>query len=101
MRTLLVSLLMLTCATAVHAQNAPKDMMGVRTSFAPAVKDVAPAVVNISTKKVVRQQVSPFANDPFFQMCEDVKSKIYANDRKFAQMQCFFMSKRIRFYAQM
>lgn len=68
MRTLLVSLLMLTCATAVHAQNAPKDMMGVRTSFAPAVKDVAPAVVNISTKKVVRQQVSPFANDPFFQM---------------------------------
>ena len=69
MRTLFLSLLMFACAPMVHAQNtAPKDMAGLRTSFASVVKDVAPAVVNISTKKVVRQQVSPFANDPFFQM---------------------------------
>jgi serine protease Do len=36
-------------------------------SFAPVVKQVAPAVVNIFSKRVVRQRaVSPLFNDPFF-----------------------------------
>ncbi|MHA1600259.1 MAG: Do family serine endopeptidase, partial [Alphaproteobacteria bacterium] len=39
----------------------------VELSFAPVVKQVAPAVVNIFSKRVVRQRaVSPLFNDPFF-----------------------------------
>ncbi|MHA1599546.1 MAG: serine protease, partial [Alphaproteobacteria bacterium] len=37
----------------------------VELSFAPVVKQVAPAVVNIFSKRVVRQRaVSPLFNDP-------------------------------------
>ncbi len=39
---------------------------GGRLSFAGAVTAAAPAVVNIYTSKVVRQQIHPFFNDPFF-----------------------------------
>ena len=53
-------------APEVSAQ--PRGMASLQTSFAPVVKKVGPAVVNISTQKVVRQNVSPFANDPFFKM---------------------------------
>ena len=39
----------------------------MRLSFAPLVKRVAPAVVNIYARRVVRSTpVSPFFNDPFF-----------------------------------
>ena len=45
----------------------PKDMTEVRLSFAPIVKKVAPAVVNVYAQKVVRQQrLTPFLDDPFF-----------------------------------
>lgn len=36
-------------------------------SYAPVVKRVSPAVVNIYTKRVVTRSVSPFSGDPFFQ----------------------------------
>ena len=36
-------------------------------SFAPLVKRTAPAVVNVYAKSTVRQPVSPFAGDPFFE----------------------------------
>ncbi len=46
----------------------PQGMADVRLSYAPVVKSAAPAVVNIYTRKIVRQRVlSPFMNDPFFQ----------------------------------
>lgn len=46
----------------------PSSMVDVRLSYAPVVKNAAPAVVNIYTRKVVRQRViSPFMADPFFQ----------------------------------
>ncbi len=39
----------------------------ITLSFAPVVRDTAPAVVNIYTKKTVRQRpVSPLFDDPFF-----------------------------------
>ena len=49
------------------AQVVPRSQAEIDLSFAPLVKRVAPAVVNVFTKRVVREQAqSPFANDPFF-----------------------------------
>nr|WP_246541544.1 DegQ family serine endoprotease [Roseibium polysiphoniae] len=46
----------------------PGSAQEMKLSFAPIVKDVAPAVVNVyASRKVVQQRrVSPFFNDPFF-----------------------------------
>ena len=38
----------------------PASAAGLKTSFAPVVKRAAPAVVNVSSKRVVRQRVDPF-----------------------------------------
>ena len=61
---------LLVCPFYAEAQvrTVPSSMVGVQSSFAPVVKKVGPAVVNLSTKKIVNQRVSPFANDPFFEM---------------------------------
>ena len=48
---------------AEAARVTPASALGMKQSFAPVVKRVAPAVVNISSKRLVRQQV-----DPFFQL---------------------------------
>jgi Do/DeqQ family serine protease len=48
------------------ARQLPQSSAEIRLSFAPIVKRVAPAVVNVYASRVVRQQVSPFFNDPFF-----------------------------------
>ncbi len=46
----------------------PASKIEVQLSYAPVVKQAAPAVVNIYTKRVVKtRNYSPFANDPFFQ----------------------------------
>jgi Do/DeqQ family serine protease len=46
----------------------PSSSQQITLSYAPIVKHVAPAVVNIYTRKMVRQRVvSPLFNDPFFQ----------------------------------
>jgi len=42
------------------ARRAPTDAMSMKQSFAPVVSKAAPAVVNISSKRVVRQQIDPF-----------------------------------------
>jgi serine protease Do len=47
------------------AQPVPQSREQIQMSFAPVVRQVAPAVVNIYTRKVVKT-VSPFMNDPFF-----------------------------------
>ena len=44
----------------------PQSMGQVNLTFAPIVKKVQPAVVNVYARTVVRQQVNPFFNDPFF-----------------------------------
>ena len=45
----------------------PAGATDVLLSFSPVVKKVAPAVVNIYTRKKVTVNASPFFNDPFFQ----------------------------------
>ncbi|MGA2952039.1 MAG: Do family serine endopeptidase [Caulobacteraceae bacterium] len=45
---------------AQEARRVPSDAASERQSFAPVVKKVAPAVVNVFSKRVVRQQVDPF-----------------------------------------
>ncbi len=50
-----------------QSKTAPETKTQIELSFAPVVKKVAPAVVNIFSKRVIRQRsVSPFFNDPFF-----------------------------------
>ncbi|MBI1774996.1 MAG: DegQ family serine endoprotease [Proteobacteria bacterium] len=45
----------------------PRSETAIRYSYAPLVKEVAPAVVNIYARKVVRQRsVPPFFEDPIF-----------------------------------
>lgn len=45
----------------------PQDAQQLTMSYAPIVKKTSPAVVNIYTKRVVQQRVSPFMADPMFQ----------------------------------
>ncbi|HWY64452.1 MAG TPA: trypsin-like peptidase domain-containing protein, partial [Rhizomicrobium sp.] len=45
---------------------APASMTQVQLTFAPVVKRVAPAVVNVYSRTVVQQQANPFFNDPLF-----------------------------------
>src|SRR4029434_4732630 len=52
---------------AMAQDTVPTSTQQINLTFAPVVKQVAPAVVNIYTKKVVKQQaLSPFFDDPFF-----------------------------------
>ncbi len=45
---------------AQPTRAAPGDGLSMKASFAPVVKRAAPAVVNISSKRLVRQQIDPF-----------------------------------------
>ncbi|MBY8978226.1 Do family serine endopeptidase [Rhodobacteraceae bacterium NNCM2] len=49
------------------AKEVPQTKDQITLSFAPLVKQAAPAVVNIYTKKIVERRRSPFMNDPFFE----------------------------------
>jgi len=42
------------------SRSVPTSALSMKQSFAPVVKKAAPAVVNISSKRLVRQQVDPF-----------------------------------------
>jgi len=54
-------------ATAEETKRAPKTSAEITLSFAPVVKKVAPAVVNIYAKRLAeRRLVSPLFDDPFF-----------------------------------
>lgn len=64
--------LLVAFTSSVQAQSdgrqTPESAAQIKLSFAPIVKQIAPAVVNVyANKKVVQQpQMSPFFNDPFF-----------------------------------
>jgi serine protease Do len=45
---------------------APSSMGQIQLTFAPVVKRVIPAVVNVYARTVTQVQANPFANDPFF-----------------------------------
>lgn len=51
---------------ALAQTTVPKSAVEISLGFQPVVKQAAPAVVNIYAKRIVAEQVSPFANDPFF-----------------------------------
>ena len=44
----------------------PSSMGQIQLTFAPVVKRIAPAVVNVYTRTVTQVQTNPFFNDPFF-----------------------------------
>jgi Do/DeqQ family serine protease len=44
----------------------PRSDAEIRLSYAPIVRQTAPAVVNVYVRKRVQQRVSPFLDDPFF-----------------------------------
>ncbi len=53
--------------TSGDAERAlPESRAEVQLSFSPLVKKIAPAVVNIYTKRVVTRSYHPFMNDPMF-----------------------------------
>ncbi len=63
----LTALLLTTAIVPAFAEDvAPRSKQEITLSFAPVVKQVAPSVINIFTKRVVTRNVSPFANDPLF-----------------------------------
>ncbi len=71
--TWLVAALMLLVgmisAPVLHAEaevRVPADQAEITLSFAPVVRQTAPAVVNIYASRVVEQHRSPFAGDPLF-----------------------------------
>jgi Do/DeqQ family serine protease len=45
---------------AQPTRQAPGDALSMKSSFAPVVRRAAPAVVNISSKRLVRQRADPF-----------------------------------------
>lgn len=65
---LTLSVLALTAIPALAQDRAvPRSREQITMSFAPLVKQVAPAVVNIYTKRTItRAMGNPFMNDPFF-----------------------------------
>ena len=61
------------------AEELPKSRAEINLSFAPLVKQTAPAVVNVYAKRANKQQaLSPFGNDPFFR-------RFFGNDGFFGQ----------------
>jgi serine protease Do len=62
---LLVVIGLLASPLAAVAESVPQSREQIKLSFAPVVKQVEPAVVNIYTRKVVRN-ASPMFADPFF-----------------------------------
>jgi serine protease Do len=63
----LTALLLTTAIVPAFAEDvAPQSKQEITLSFAPVVKQVAPSVINIFTKRMVTRNVSPFANDPLF-----------------------------------
>ena len=53
-------------ADAEPQRVVPESQVAIKQSYAPVVKRVAPAVINVYVSRKVKQIVSPFADDPFF-----------------------------------
>ena len=67
-RKLFPAVFVIAAVLPAHAETiVPNSMAQAQLSFAPVVKRVAPAVVNVYARTVVRQQVNPFFSDPLFQ----------------------------------
>ena len=65
LRSLILAMI-LACGMASAQTAVPESEAQIQLSFAPVVKQAAPAVVNIYAKRVVNVRTNPFRNDPFF-----------------------------------
>jgi serine protease Do len=65
-RRTLPLLLLLVLTVPAFAQEVPQSKAQIATSFAPVVRKVSPAVVNIYTRMVTHQTNNPLFNDPIF-----------------------------------
>ena len=63
--TAFLAIFFLRAGSVAAVDVVPQSADQIHLTFAPVVRQVAPAVVNIYTRKVVRT-VSPLLNDPFF-----------------------------------
>ncbi|MCW5751734.1 MAG: DegQ family serine endoprotease [Alphaproteobacteria bacterium] len=64
---LFAAAMMLPAPLAADARRLPKNQQEIQLSFAPLVRQVAPGVVNIYTRRVTQQQArSPLFDDPVF-----------------------------------
>jgi S1-C subfamily serine protease len=63
---LLILVPLLWPALAGAETAVPESPAQIALSFAPVVKETAPAVVNIYARQVVQDRANPFAGDPFF-----------------------------------
>ena len=66
MRLFLALALALLSGPALSETRVPESRAEISLSFAPLVREAAPAVVNIYARRVVETRRSPFAEDPFF-----------------------------------
>ena len=63
-----ITLVFLVLSPVAQAETrVPQTQSEIALGFAPLVKQVAPAVVNIYARRIVNVRASPFAGDPFFQ----------------------------------
>lgn len=60
-------IILATMGSAALAEEVPQSRADIAMSFAPVVRQAAPAVVNIYAKQLVAERRSPFAGDPFFE----------------------------------
>ena len=61
-----LALLIGMMSTAWAESRVPQSEAEISLSFAPVVREAAPAVVNIYASRLVAERVSPFAGDSFF-----------------------------------
>ncbi|WP_299288412.1 trypsin-like peptidase domain-containing protein [uncultured Tateyamaria sp.] len=70
MRRLILTVLLCVAGWGAYAQDStrvPNSRSEITLSFAPLVRETAPAVVNIYVKFETQAQRSPFMDDPFFE----------------------------------
>jgi Do/DeqQ family serine protease len=63
---LLAALAAVLQPASAQTRTVPQTKAEIEFSYAPLVKRVAPAVVNVNTRRTVRTSPSPLLNDPFF-----------------------------------
>lgn len=66
LREVLLSIILAAAPLGAAAETVPESAAQIGLSFAPVVRQAAPAVVNIYASRVVADRASPFAADPFF-----------------------------------
>ena len=54
-------------ALPAYAETVPSSVAQMHLSFAPLVRQAAPAVVNIYARSIVQNRRTPFQSDPFFE----------------------------------